>query len=103
MKAIAQVWIFASSSGRGTYETLQYVDATTSCNCPGWTRRTAPDGSRSCKHTRMVDLSRADGESESHHDYRNPSPSPSFTVHSPVTPMKKPAPAFGGHSRKLSL
>jgi len=68
-KDIAKVWEFASSSSNAKYETLQYVDSTTSCNCPGWTRRVAADGSRSCKHTRMVDMGTADRECAATHDY----------------------------------
>jgi hypothetical protein len=50
-KQIAKVWTFASDSNPSVeYETLQYTDGTSSCNCKGWTRRVAPDGSRSCKH-----------------------------------------------------
>ena len=50
-KNISRVWTFASDSNPNIeYETLQYMDGTTSCNCMGWTRRAAPDGSRSCKH-----------------------------------------------------
>lgn len=60
-KAIRQVWTFASDSNPALeYQTLQYVGGATSCNCKGWTRRTAVDGSRSCKHTRWVDLGMAD-------------------------------------------
>lgn len=51
MKSIAQVWEFSSSSGSKIYETLQYTDGSTSCNCPGWTRRVDARGNRSCKHT----------------------------------------------------
>lgn len=51
---IATYW-FASSSGSGTYETLQYSGGATSCGCPGWTRRVDSAGRRSCKHTRMVE------------------------------------------------
>ena len=40
----------SSSNASKLYETLLYDDGTTSCNCPGWTRRVAPDGSRTCKH-----------------------------------------------------
>jgi len=68
-KNIARVWTFQSSSGKKTYETLQYEDASTSCNCPGWTRRVVADGSRSCKHIRMVDQGIAKMESISFHDY----------------------------------
>lgn len=50
----ATYW-FASSSGSGTYETLRYTDGTTSCSCPGWTRRVDKNGGRSCKHARMVE------------------------------------------------
>lgn len=71
-KPIARVWKFASeSSPEKTYETLQFSDGTTSCACPGWTRRVAVDGSRSCKHTRLVHMSLnlATAESVSFHEY----------------------------------
>jgi hypothetical protein len=54
MKQIAKTYIFKSSSGDATYQTLLYQDGSTSCDCPGWTRRVQPDGSRTCKHTRVV-------------------------------------------------
>ncbi len=60
-KDIRQVWTFPSDSNPNVnYETLQYVDETTSCNCKGWTRRVAGDGTRSCKHTRYIDMGVAD-------------------------------------------
>lgn len=46
---------FESSSSSKVYEVLTYTDGTTSCNCKGWTRRVAEEGSRSCKHTRAVE------------------------------------------------
>ena len=103
MKAIAKVWIFASSSGRGTYETLRYDDGTTSCNCPGWTRRVTPDGSRSCKHTRLVDMGRADDECDSTHDYQTaPAPAaPALARHCEAKPAKPTLGLVG--ARKLSL
>jgi len=62
-KAIAKSWVFKSGSNPNkTYETLQYVDGSTSCQCPGWTRQVKPDGSRTCKHTRMVESGMADSE-----------------------------------------
>lgn len=71
-KKIAKVWTFSSSSDPDkTYETLRYTDGTTSCNCPGWTRRTASDGTRSCKHTRLVDQGRADMDCLSSHNYED--------------------------------
>ncbi len=55
-KPIRQVWTFRSDSNPDMeYETLQYRDGTQSCSCPGWCRRVASDGARSCKHTRYVD------------------------------------------------
>lgn len=55
-KNIIRVWTFASGSNPNMqYEALLYADGTVSCNCKGWTRRVAADGSRSCKHTRKVD------------------------------------------------
>jgi hypothetical protein len=60
-KPIAIVWTFASSSGRGYYETRLYTDGSTSCNCKGWTRRVdAVTGTRDCKHTKMVEANQAD-------------------------------------------
>jgi len=67
---VAKVWTFPSSSNPDkNYETLQYTDGTTSCNCPGWCRRVAADGSRTCKHTRLVDQDLADSEAVSFKDY----------------------------------
>lgn len=69
-KTINQVWRFPSDSNPSNeYETLRYTDGSTSCNCPGWTRRVAADGTRSCKHTRAVDMSRADQLCSATHRY----------------------------------
>jgi hypothetical protein len=73
-RAIVKCWRFASSRGGHSYQTLLYADGSTSCECPGWCRRVAPDGSRSCKHTRAVVLGNADRECESAHDYHAQSP-----------------------------
>jgi hypothetical protein len=70
-KSIARVWTFASDSNPAVeYETLQYTDRSTSCNCKGWTRRVAANGSRSCKHTRLVDLGQADRHCRATHNYQ---------------------------------
>ncbi|MGH7971352.1 MAG: hypothetical protein ACREIC_21755 [Limisphaerales bacterium] len=79
-KPIAKVWTFASTSNPEIeYETLQYVDRSTSCACPGWTRRVAADGTRSCKHTRFVDMGTADQHCTAAHSYetKHKQPSPS--------------------------
>lgn len=55
MKTLKETYFYRSSKGDKTYQTLLYVDGTTSCDCPGWTRRVAPDGFRTCRHTRMVE------------------------------------------------
>ncbi|MEA3208557.1 MAG: hypothetical protein QOE70_1614 [Chthoniobacter sp.] len=68
--ALARCWTFVSSKGDKRYQTLLYADGSTSCDCPGWCRRVAADGSRSCKHTRAVLMGAADRECESMHDYR---------------------------------
>jgi len=69
-KRISQVWRFVSDSNPDIeYETLRYTDGSTSCNCPGWTRRVAADGTRSCKHTRAVDMGRADAICSATHSY----------------------------------
>ncbi len=50
-KTAIREYHYRSSSDAGiTYTTLLYSDGTASCNCPGWTRRVAKDGSRTCKH-----------------------------------------------------
>ena len=70
-KQISKVWSFASDSNPNIeYQTLQYADGTTSCNCKGWTRRVAPDGSRSCKHCRLVDMGTADDHCIATHSYQ---------------------------------
>src|SRR5581483_10846266 len=68
--SIRKVWTFRSDSNAALeYETLQYSDGSTSCNCKGWTRRVTPVGGRSCKHTRLVDLGAADRHCVATHDY----------------------------------
>ena len=57
MKTPVHMWTFESSSGSKTYETLKYNDGSTSCDCPGWTRRCV-DGQRTCKHVRSVEAGR---------------------------------------------
>ena len=70
-KNISQVWTFQSDSNPAVnYQTLQYVDGSTSCNCKGWTRRVAGDGTRSCKHTRYVDMGIADDQCTATHNYQ---------------------------------
>lgn len=55
-KAIKQQYVYQSASNPEVYyTTLLYEDGSTSCNCNGWTRRVADDGSRVCKHTREVE------------------------------------------------
>jgi len=76
-KPILKVWTFASDSNPDReYQTLLYLDGSTSCNCKGWTRRLTADGSRSCKHTRWIDLGQADRHCTAQHNYstRNPQP-----------------------------
>jgi hypothetical protein len=68
-QAIAKSWTFVSSKGDKRYQTLLYTDGSTSCDCFGWCRRIARDGSRSCKHTRAVLMNTADRECESMHDF----------------------------------
>jgi len=71
-KNIRQVWTFPSDSNPNVhYETLQYMDGSTSCNCKGWTRRVAANGSRACKHTRFVDMGIADQNCMATHSYES--------------------------------
>ena len=92
-KPIRTVWTFLSDSNPDLeYQTLQYADGTTSCDCKGWTRRVAPDdGSRSCKHTRWVELGTSDQHCVSTHRY-NHQPQ-SLNHHVPIE--IKPAPRLG--------
>ena len=69
---ISKVWTFTSDSNPTIeYEALQYTDGTTSCNCKGWTRRVADDGTRSCKHTRLIDMGTADANCRASHNYES--------------------------------
>ena len=76
-KPIRTVWTFRSDSNPDQeYQTLQYADGTTSCAC-SWTRRVATaDGSRSCKHTRWVDMGTAEHHCTATHHYETPNPQP---------------------------
>jgi hypothetical protein len=79
---ISQVWTFASDTNPSIqYETLKYLDKNTSCNCKGWTRRVATDGSRSCKHTRYVDQGIADKHCTATHSYESNSLQPKGQTH----------------------
>lgn len=70
--AIETAWTFTSSSNSSKlYQTLLYVDGTTSCDCPGWTRRVATDGTRSCKHVRLVEMGFANVHCAARKDYGN--------------------------------
>jgi hypothetical protein len=90
-KKISKVWTFKSESNPGkTYETLQYDDDTTSCGCPGWTRRVAHDGSRSCRHIRLVDQGLADSQCVSSHSYTEANAPVSNTFSNIQTPLTKP-------------
>ncbi len=88
--AIAKCWTFASSSGRGRYQTLLYADGSTSCDCPGWCRRVASDGSRSCKHTRSVLMGTADRDCLSQQDSHDPAPVLAATpIRHAITPLSQ--------------
>ena len=106
-KSIAKSWMFESSSSSKEYETLQYEDGSTSCNCPGWTRRVAPDGSRSCKHTRAVDMGRADAQCVASHDYNNdgqklgPAPLPAKKASTKAKKAKEESKPKGAVVRKI--
>lgn len=69
-KTVAKVWTFTSESNPDKeYECMQYTDLSTSCNCRGWTLRVDARGQRSCRHTRLVDMGKADAQCVSMHDY----------------------------------
>lgn len=61
---IAALYVWESSSTPGkTYQTLQYVDGSLSCDCPGWIfrKKTTASGTRTCKHVREVEAGIARG------------------------------------------
>ena len=98
-KPIRTVWTFRSDSDPDLeYQTLQYADGTTSCACKGWTRRVAADGSRSCKHTRWVDLGTAEHHCTATHHYENHNPQP---LNHHAYRQIKPAPRLG--QRKFAV
>lgn len=69
-KVITKLWVFGSESNPDKkHQTLLYDDGTTSCGCPGWTRRCTSEGFRTCRHTRSVDAGTADSECVSWVDY----------------------------------
>ena len=99
-KPIHKVWTFRSDSAPTvSYQTLQYSDGTTSCECRGWCRRVAADGSRSCKHTRWVDQGIADRHATAAHDYDNHKPQPIIIQHD--QPQIKSTPKLG--QRKFAV
>ena len=89
-KPISQVWQFPSDSNPDVeYETLRYTDGSLSCNCPGWTRRIAADGTRSCKHTRSVDMGRADQHCSATHNY-DPANNQPTSNHAQTKTLERP-------------
>ena len=89
-KPISQVWQFPSDSNPDVeYETLRYTDGSLSCNCPGWTRRIAADGTRSCKHTRSVDMGRADQQCSATHNYESANNQPTSN-HDQTKTLERP-------------
>ena len=90
-KQISRVWTFASDSNPNIeYETLQYLDGETSCNCKGWTRRVAADGSRTCKHTRAVDMGIADQNCTATHNYATTTPKRKETTNGKISAFSIP-------------
>jgi hypothetical protein len=95
-KDIARCWEFPSGSNPNKkYEALQYTDGSTSCNCMGWTRRVAADGTRSCKHTRMIDMGSADSACISSHDYTQQAPRRAVETPAPKAELAAPRKAKG--------
>jgi hypothetical protein len=93
-KAVRKVWTFPSESRPDkSYETLQYDDNTTSCNCPGWTRKVAVDGTRSCRHIRLVDQGLADSQCSGVKSYDSSVQAPPAKAATIQTPPAKPVKA----------
>lgn len=96
-RTIKKLFVFESTSGSGTYQTLLYSDGTTSCDCRGWTF--ARGGIRSCKHTRSVEAGLGEREALRWVDYTSRTPPADLQPSVPATkPTRKgkggnPAPA----------
>ena len=92
-KVVAKVWLFASESNpkKEPYQTLLYTNGETSCNCRGWTQHVAADGSRSCRHTRLVDMNQADETAKSFKNYVQ-SAKPKAQQKASQNPVAEPAP-----------
>lgn len=89
-RTISKVWLFASSSGKGNHETIQYSDASLSCSCPGWCKRTQPDGSRTCRHVRLVIIGQGLADAEA----------VSVSTKAPTTTTAQPQPKTYGTKSK---
>ena len=89
---ISQAWTFGSDSNPDVhYETLRYTDGSLSCNCRGWTQRVAANGSRSCKHTRSIDMGTADQQATATHRYLPETPnSKSLNHHAQTSTIETP-------------
>jgi len=100
-KTVAKVWTFVSDSNPDKeYETMQYTDLSTSCNCMVWTRRVDVNGDRSCKHTRLVDQGRADKTCASTHDYTKTDTRLKLEFETSVTKAKD---TLGSGKRRMSF
>lgn len=51
-------YVFSSGTSDKTYTANLYADGSTSCNCPGWTKRSI----RACKHTAAITYRMKEGE-----------------------------------------
>jgi hypothetical protein len=102
MKSIAKVWTFKSSSSDKTYQALLYSDGSTSCDCPGWTRRCDSSGKRTCRHTRSVELGNADAEAANFHSYDQFAPG-ALPKKSKPTPSNLCQPILTYGHRKLCI
>lgn len=63
MKTIAALYVFSSdTTPEKKYQTIQYTDGSTTCECPGWVykKKSLPNGERTCKHTRWIDCQLAE-------------------------------------------
>jgi len=91
------MWTFESSTGSRTYETLKWSDGSTSCDCPGWTRRCV-DGQRTCKHVRLVEAGKMAADAAA---VFNAPVGSSHTVAAPVATATKPVLKQSTFARKF--
>lgn len=102
-KTITTVYFYESSSSTKEYQTLKYSDNSTSCDCPGWTRRVDAHGNRSCKHTRDVQSGQARGAVRWYDAHDQDATATPATTTKPTRPAPKAPSVLDQGARQFSF